>query len=192
MEGVPSMRFKNIYIWYAIPVFLILLWLLAFYMPLSSKIKAKEKEVSALKNEIETLDTSINNILRYKSNEDRLISTIKKFESDIPVFDRFPDFIRGFVSQARRYGVVIVTFNSVFSSIDAVKKSVFVNPVFEIVVKGRFMDIAKFIEGLSYNTAYRGVRKAELLYDEKEYPILTGRFLIEFKSWRKVPKFEDK
>jgi len=191
-EGVPPMRFKNIYIWYAIPVLLILLWVLAFYMPLSSTIKTKEKELSALKKESETLDMSINSILNYKTNEDRLISTIKRFESDIPIFDRFPLFIRGIVRDAKRYGVVVVTFNNAFSSVDAVKKSLFVNPVFEVIVKGRFMDIGRFMEGLSGNTAYRAIRKAELLYDEKEYPVLTGRFFIEFKSWRKEPKFEGK
>ncbi len=186
------MKFKNIYIWYAIPFIVVVIWALAFYMPMSWKIKAKEKELANLDKEMANLDANINSILDNRNKEDKTIKTIKDFKSRIPNLDRFPDFIRGIVRAAKRYNVVVTGFNSTFSSIDTASKSIFLCPAYEINIKGRFMDVSSFMEGISNNSAYKTIRKAELTYDEKEYPVLTGKFIVEFKSWRRSPKIEGK
>ncbi len=186
------MKFKSIYIWYTVPFLIVLIWVFAFYIPMVWKIKAKENELVILNKEMANLDAGINSILGNKSKEDKAIKTIKDFESLIPNLDKFPDFIKGIVRAAKRYNIVVTGFNSTFSTIDMTSKSVFLEPAYEINIKGRFMDVSSFIEGISNNSAYRAIRKAELSYDEKEYPVLTGKFTVEFKSWRRLPKIEGK
>jgi hypothetical protein len=57
-----------------------------------------------------------------------------------------------------------------------------VHPVFEMGIKGRFLDMGQFLEELSARTAYGSIKQARIACDEKEYPVLSGRFVIEFKA----------
>lgn len=186
------MKFKGIYIWYAIPVVLITVWILAVYMPMSSRTKTKNSELLNVRKESQAVDSSISSILEGKSREEKIKASIKELESGIPFFDRFPDFIKDIIRSTKKFGVVITSFSSVFSTIDIKSSSVLITPAFEIGIKGRFMEISRFLEELENNRAFKGVTKAQLLYDEKEYPVLTGKFVVEFKSWRKVPNIEGK
>jgi len=186
------MKFKRIYIWYSIPVFFILIWILFVFMPLSSMIKSKEKELRLLKNEQASLDAKINVLSQQKNQRDKTVGLLKEYISDIPVIESFPDYIKSIIKASNKYGVAIINFNSTFSSIDNLSKSILLTPSFDVTIKGRFMDISTFLERLTEYRAYRAIKKAELSYNEKEYPILTGRFVIEFKSWRRSPRFESK
>ena len=56
------------------------------------------------------------------------------------------------------------------------------NPVFEVGLKGGFLEMGRFLEDLSNRTAFKGIKAARISYDDKEYPQLNGRFVIEFKA----------
>ncbi len=56
------------------------------------------------------------------------------------------------------------------------------NPVFEVGLKGGFLEMGRFLEDLSNKTAFKSVQAARIGYDEREYPQLSGRFMIEFKA----------
>ena len=65
----------------------------------------------------------------------------------------------------------------------------FLQPV-EIDLRGKYLEIGRFIEELEQKSAYGGIRRAKLAYDEKEYPILKGTVLLECKTLRGVPSFD--
>ncbi|HOJ43693.1 MAG TPA: type 4a pilus biogenesis protein PilO [Syntrophorhabdaceae bacterium] len=186
------MKFKGIYFWYGIPIFLVLVWIFLVFLPLSSTTKNKEKELLLIKNELASLDKDIAATNIYKTQRERHMDTLKEYITDIPVMERFPDYVKGIIKGSSKFGVTVINFSSAFTSIDKTSKSVLLTPAFDITVKGRFMDISNFLERLTGYRAYKTIKKAELSYNEKEYPVLTGRFLIEFKSWRRLPKLEGK
>ncbi len=155
-------------------------------------IKSKEKELASLKNEQASLDAKINALLQQKNQRDKTTGLLKEYISDIPVIEHLPDYIKGIIKGSNKYGVAIINFNSTLSSIDNVSKSMLLMPAFDVTIKGRFMDISNFLERITDYRAYRAIKKAELFYNEKEYPILTGKFVIEFKSLRRLPGLEVK
>lgn len=191
-DGAQFMKFKSLYIWYSLPVIVVLIWILAIHLPLSSRIKEKEKNLVTLKKELEALDANISSFIKKRGADNTVTKFLQEYAAEIPVFNRFPEFIKGIIKGSNRYGVVVVSFNSAFSTIDKSSKQMLTTPAFDITVKGRFMDIAHFLEMLTEQKAYKAVKKAELSYDEREYPILTGRFLVEFKAWERLPKIEAK
>jgi len=50
------MKFKSIYLWYGLPIALIVAWVLLFYMPFSSHIKNRGKEILNIKQEDKKVD----------------------------------------------------------------------------------------------------------------------------------------
>ena len=85
---------------------------------------------------------------------------------------------------ARGKGIYVDDMGSLFSSMEDRQAKAVANPVFEITVKGRYLQIGRFLEELEKNKAFKGVLKASLVYDEKQYPVLTGKFVIQFKARR--------
>ncbi len=186
------MKFKPLYVWFATPVIVIVAWVLAFYMPLSSKIKLINQELSRLKTEEQAIDTNIDNMIQIKDKGARMDQLIKTFQANIPVFDDFPGVMKDIARTAKKNGIFITDFNSSFTSIDKKRASMLTYPVFEIGLKGRFLEMGKFLEELENNNAFKGIMNAKLSYDEKEYPVLTGIFMIEFKAWKEKQIFESK
>ncbi|MCX5811457.1 MAG: type 4a pilus biogenesis protein PilO [Proteobacteria bacterium] len=186
------MKFKPLYVWFATPVIVIIAWVLAFYMPLSSKIKLKNQELSKLKTEEQAIDNDINNMLQIKNRGAKMEQLIKTFQANIPVFDDFPGVMKDIVRTAKKNGILITDFNSSFTSIDKKRASMLTYPIFEIGLKGRFLEMGKFLEELEGNNSFKGILNAKLSYDEKEYPVLTGKFVIEFKAWKEKKTFESK
>jgi Tfp pilus assembly protein PilO len=186
------MKFKPIYIWFAAPVIIVVAWVLAFYIPLSSKIKVKNQGLSRLKTEEQAIDNDIVNMLQTKDKGAKMERFIKTFQANIPVFDDFPKVMKDIARTAKKNGMLITDFNSSFTSIDKKKASALTYPVFEIGLKGRFLEMGKFLEELESNKAFKGIMNAKLSYDEKEYPVLTGIFMIEFKAWKEKQIVESK
>lgn len=186
------MKFKRIYLWYSLFVIVVLVWILVFYMPLSLKIRQKEQALNALKKELEIQNATIDSLIKNKGKNEMILASIKGYIEEIPIFERLPDFVKNLIGRSNRYGIVITDLNSVYLSQEKGSKTILLFPVFDITVKGRFMDIGNFLEKLTDYKAYKAIKKIELLYDEKEYPILTGRFVLEFKAWRRLPKLEIK
>lgn len=179
------MRLKGIYLWFAIPVLLVVGWILVFYIPLTSRIKSKERELSALKEEYQNIDRGIYEIVKNKDRMERLRASLREIDTEIPTTEGLPDFMKGMVTNSKRFGVVITGFNSTFSSTNLLSSSPVVNLAFEITIKGRFKEIGRFLDDMESKMAYRRVSKASITYDDKEYPILTCKLLVELKTLKK-------
>jgi hypothetical protein len=117
---------------------------------------------------------------------------IKTFQTNIPVFDEFPGVMKDITGRAKKNGIFITEFNSLFTSIDKKRASMLTYPIFEVGLKGRFLEIGKFLEELENDNTFKGILGARLSYDDKEYPVLTGKFVIEFKAWKEKQIFESK
>lgn len=186
------MKFKVIYLWFALPVVVIIAWVLVFYMPMSARIKAKEREVAALEGEMQRADNDIKNIMEVKKRNEEMKQSFQELETQIPAFEELPEFMGEIVKVAKGEGIVLDKFSSMFASAEMGQKGGLTNPVFEIGLKGRFLQMGRFLERLGDKKAFGGITKARIVYDEKEYPVLTGSFVLEFKAWKEKRYLEGK
>ncbi len=186
------MNFKNVHIWFAAPIALIVAWVLMFYIPLYKQIKGKEKELVGVKQERQTLENEVRNLFEIKRKDEQTKATTKELQAKIPVFDEFPGLMREVLSISKQYGLILTGVDSTAYSLDIKKAPPLMNPTLEIDLRGRFMEIGRFLETLGENPAFKGIAKATIAYNEKEYPILTGKFVIEFKTWRNKAFLESK
>lgn len=186
------MKFKIIYIWFVLPFILIIIWVLAFYMPVSSRIKTREKEIISIKQQIQATDININNFILMKRKGEDTRQLIKNLSGEIPLFDEFPDFMMKLAKSTRNKGISLDTLNSLVTSADFEKRAFLVNPVFEIGLKGKYISMGKFLEDLTNQMVFKNILKAHLTYNENEYPDLTGMFVIEFKAWKERIAIEGK
>ncbi|HNS16129.1 MAG TPA: type 4a pilus biogenesis protein PilO [Syntrophorhabdaceae bacterium] len=176
------MNFKPIYVWCGIPIALIMIWALAVYLPFSSQIRNREKSLDSVKQERKAVEASVVTLSRQTKSDERWKESLNAFKAQAPLIEKMPDFIREISRSARNRGVIIDNVVSVHSTIDTEKKSYVVNPVFEFDMKGGFLETGKFFEDLANRVAFKGVQKARISYDEKQYPLLAGKYTIEFKA----------
>ncbi len=176
------MNFKSIYIWCGIPVALIIIWVLAVYLPFSSQVKNREKSLESIKQERKQVEASIVTLSRQSKTDDRWKESLNEFKAQAPLIEKMPDFIREISRSARNKGVMVDNVASVPSTIDTEQKSYVVNPVFDFDLKGGFLETGRFFEELSNRVAFKGVQKARISYNEKQYPLLAGKYMIEFKA----------
>ena len=87
---------------------------------------------------------------------------------------------------ARSRGMAVERLDGQYSSMDSARRGI-VNPVFAMDLKGGFLDMGKFLEEISRKTAFKGVQKARIAYDDKDNTLLAGRFVIEFKALKGIP-----
>ena len=76
----------------------------------------------------------------------------------------------------------VESLNGYYNTLDVVQGVGLVNPVFEMGLRGGFLEMGRFLEELSGKAAFKGIQAARIDYGEKEYPLLTGKFVIEFKA----------
>lgn len=174
------MKFRTFYLWFALPIALIVIWMTAVYFPLSTKIRARGMELSNLNRETETTDNQISAMLEAKKRNEQLKISVKELESRIPVLDRFPEFVRGVVRTAKKDGLVITDMKSGLELNDK-GRSQLLNPSIELGTLGGFRQMGKFLEELQQSEAYSRVSKANISYDVKDYPALKGTFTMQFK-----------
>lgn len=176
------MKFKSIYIWYGIPIVLVIVWAFAVYLPFSSQIKNRERSLESVKQERKQVEASIVTISRQAKSDEKWKESLSEFKTQAPLIEKMPDFIRALSMSARNRGVMVDNVTSIHSTIDTEQKSYIVNPVFEFDLKGGFLETGRFFEELSNKIAFRGVQKARISYNEKQYPLLAGKYTIEFKA----------
>jgi Tfp pilus assembly protein PilO len=176
------MNFKSIYVWCGIPVALIIIWVLAVYLPFSSQIRNRERSLESVKQERKQVEESIVTISRQSRSDEKWKESLNEFKAQAPLIERMPDLIREISRSARNRGVMVDNVVSVHSTIDTEQKSYIVNPAFEFDLKGGFLETGRFFEDLSNRVAFKGVQKARISYDEKQYPMVAGKYMIEFKA----------
>lgn len=175
------MNYKNLLIWIGAPIVVIVLWVLIVYMPIDSLAKKGHNEINSILKERKDLETSLVTMSQQTQTQEKLKRSYDDFLVQTPTIERMADFMAGVVNGARMRGMGVEGLSGQYNTMDLSQKSV-INPVFELGLKGRFLDMGRFIEDLSEKTAFKGVQKARIVYDEKEHPVLSGRFVIEFKA----------
>jgi Tfp pilus assembly protein PilO len=175
------MSYKNL-IWLAGPALaIILLWVFAVYLPISLQAKKGQTSLDAVLKERKALETSILTITREVQAQETLKKSYDEFLTRAPAVSRMGEFMAGVVRSAKARGMSLDGLNGQYESMETSRRNV-VHPVFDIAMKGKFLDMGRFLEELSGQTAYGSIRQARIMYNEKEYPVLSGRFVIEFKA----------
>ena len=151
-------------------------------MPMNSGVKNKEGKLTAITNERQTVEKDMKDFVGDATSQKRLQQSYDEFMGQAPVVERMPEYIKNVMNMAKSKGITIGSLSGYYSSLDISQKAGLVNPVFEVGLKGGFLEMGRFLEDLSNRTAFKGIQAARISYDEKEYPQLTGKFVIEFKA----------
>jgi len=184
------MRFRGLYVWIVMPIMVSAVWYFAWYMPIKAEIRSRQNELNEVKQQAQKIEADIRVLTEMKRKEESIKASLREYRGQIPLFDNFPDFIYQVAGSARERGLVLDKFSGMFKTIDAQPKAILTYPAFEIGLKGRFMEMGRFLEQVSRSRAYRKIMKGAISYNEKEYPFLAGRFEIEFKAWKERAALE--
>jgi hypothetical protein len=185
------MKFRVIYFWFGLPLFIIFAWFLVFYGPLASVLDKQRLDLSAVQKTRETLAGSLKDILEVRKREAQARSSLERSLGNIPLFSQFPGVIKTVVEKAKKEGVAFETLSAVVIPNNAQQLSALTWPAIDMGVKGRFLDIGRFLEDTERQQGYKRIADAKMSYSDKEYPVLTGKFLVEFRAWRGSKVFED-
>jgi Tfp pilus assembly protein PilO len=172
------------YVWIGLPIVITAVWFFVFYMPMKAETNNKQNELNDAKQQTQKVDMDIKALMEMKRKEESIKTSLREYRGQIPLYDNFPDFIYQVAGGARRSGLVLDKFSGTFKTLDMQPKTILTYPIFEVGLRGRFMEIGKFLEQVSSSRAYRKIMNGRISYNEKEYPLLTGRFEIEFKAWK--------
>jgi hypothetical protein len=176
------MNFKSSYLWFGLPVLVVVAWILLVYMPMDSGAKNRERKLTTIKNERQSIERDMKDFVGEVTTQKRLQESYDEFMGQTPVVERMPEYMKNVMNMARNKGIVVGGLSGYYSSLDVSQRAGLVNPVFEVGLRGGFLEMGRFLEDLSNRTAFKGVQAARVSYDEKEYPQLSGKFVIEFKA----------
>jgi Tfp pilus assembly protein PilO len=179
-----AIKFRPSYLWSLIPIIVVLGWIFGFYTSVSSRIGNVEKELTASQAEMIVLQNEIDKLTALKRKGEETKSRIDVMSAKIPKRDEIPGFMREIVRAAKMRGLAVEDFTSNLSSLEDRQSSSIINPEIEMVIKGKYLQIGRFLDDLDKNKAFRGILNAHIYYEDKEYPVLTGRFVLQFKARR--------
>jgi Tfp pilus assembly protein PilO len=132
----------------------------------------------------ETLASSVKDVLEMRKRDAQARSSFDEISRNMPTYHQFPSMIRAVAQSGKTDGVVFEGLNSIVLPNDAQQTPSLIKPALNIVLKGRFLDIGKFLEGVEKQKGYKRVAAGMLSCADKDYPMLTGRFLVEFRAWK--------
>ncbi len=176
------MNFRNFYLWFGLPVLVIVAWVFLVYMPLNSGMKNREGKLTAIKNERQLVERDMKEFVNEATTQKSLQTSYNEFMDQAPIIERMPEYMKNVMKMAKDKGMAIESLSGYYSSLDVSQKEGLVNPMFEMGLKGGFLEMGRFLEDLSSKTAFKGIEAAQISYSEKEYPQLTGKFIIDFKA----------
>jgi hypothetical protein len=176
------MNFRSFYLWFGLPILIIVAWVFLIYVPMDSGMKNKERKLTAIKNERQTLEKGMKDFVGEATTQKRLQASYEEFMGQAPVVERMPEYMKNVMNMAKSKGITIGSLSGYYNSLDISQKAGLVNPVFEMGLKGGFFEIGRFLEDLSNRMAFKGIQAARINYDEKEYPQVSGKFVIEYKA----------
>jgi Tfp pilus assembly protein PilO len=178
------MRFKIIYFWFALPVFIGVLWFFAFYIPVSSYIEKQHAELSTAQRTREIVENAVRDALEVRKRDAQARSSLDGMSRDMPMYRQFPSVIKTLAESGKKERIVFETVNSIVLSNDSQQAPSLIKPALDIELKGKFLDIGKFLEGIEKQKGYKRVVGGKIFYADKDYPVLTGKFLVEFRAWK--------
>jgi Tfp pilus assembly protein PilO len=186
------MKFRMIYLWFSLPALIMLLWLLAFYIPLSSFLEKQSRELATIQRSRETVENSLKDILELRKRNAQTRSSLDGISRSMPLYIQFPSVIKTVTELGKKEGLIFETVNTFLLPNDAQQPSPLIKPALDIVVKGRFLEIGKFLGSVEKQKGYKRIADGSLSYADNDYPVLTGKFLIEFRAWREGTAIESK
>jgi len=178
------MRFRLIYLWFSLPILIVVLWFLAFYMPVSSYLDKQNKELATMQRSRETVESSIKDLIEVRKRDTQTRLSLDEMSRTMPMYQQFPSVIKAVAESGKKEGLIFEALNSGILPADPQQPSSLVKPSLDITSKGRFLDIGKFLENIEQQKGYKRIADGRLSYSDKDYPVLTGRFLIEFRAWK--------
>ncbi len=180
------MNYKKLAVWFGIPLAMIIVWVFAVYLPINAGANKKQNTINAILKERKDIETNVMSMSREIQTQEGLKKSYNDFLDQTPSIDKMPGFMGALVRDARSKGMAVENLNGHYNSMDTARKGI-VNPVFEMGLKGGFLDMGKYLEEISQKTAFKGVQKARIAYDDKDNAVLAGRFVIEFKALKGRP-----
>ena len=186
------MNFKMTYLLYGLPLIVIAAWIGIFYAPLAANIYSNEKLCIGIKEESNRIDGEIRNVAEMHRRGERAYLSFHQFQRQFPVMDRLPEFMRDFMKSAAGQGVTVVSIYNVIPTLEEGEKTPLVSSIFEIDIKGPFLDIGRFIEQMQNMPAFKEMLMARIWFNEKEYPNLSGKLVVQFKAFKEMVKVEAK
>jgi Tfp pilus assembly protein PilO len=178
------MKFKSLYLWFAAPVILIGIWVVAFYLPLTAQIQKIEKETVNVRQEGSRVDSQIALVLDMRKKDAVTRQLLAEISTRIPMFSTFPEFMLSIARSARKAGLSLDSFNAMPVAETGGRQVSLVTPVIEIGAKGRFLEIGRFIDNTAGTGAFKGISKASIMMAEKDYPLVTAKVAVEFRAWK--------
>jgi Tfp pilus assembly protein PilO len=178
------MRFRIIYLWFSLPALIVVLWFLAFYMPVSSYLDQQRKELASVQRTRENVESSIKDMIEVRKRDAQTRSSLDEMSRSMPLYQQFPSVIKAVAESGKKEGLIFETINSSLLPGDPQQPSSLVKPSLDIISKGRFLDICRFLDSIEEQKGFKRIADGRLSYMDKDYPVLTGRFLIEFKAWK--------
>lgn len=174
------MNYKNLAICIGMPLALIVIWVLAVYVPITMQVKKKQNSINAILKDRKDLESQLVTMSLQTKTQDDLKKRYNEFLIETPTLQTMPVFMGNVLSEARSRGMDVRRLDGQYSTLDTSQKGI-VNPVFALDLKGGFLDIGKFLEDLSRRSAFKSIQKAKIGHDENQNQVLSGKFLIEFK-----------
>lgn len=181
-DSVQVMRFKITYFWFSLPILIGILWFFAFYIPVSSLIEKQRAELSTVQRTRETMGNAVRDILEARKKDAQARSSLDGISNSILMYHQFPTLIKAIAETGKRGGIVFDSFSGIVLPNDSQQIPSLIKPALDMTLKGRFLDIGKFLEGVEKQKGYKRIADGKISYTDKDYPELTGKFLIEFRA----------
>ncbi len=181
--GVVNMSYKSLNIWFGMPVALALVWVFAVYMPIRSLTAAHERTLTTVRDDARKLDAEMKGIVAQTQDRKKMSKSYGELVRQAPTMASMPEYIRGIIGMADQRGIVVTGLRGYYGTLEPSGKGL-MRPLFEMELRGRFLDLGRLLEDISHKGGYSAVRMARIDGNEKDLSTVTGRFVIEFKALR--------
>ncbi len=178
------------YLWFGLPVLIVILWFAAFYGPMTSALENKRKELETVQRSREAVAATLNHVLQMKKRDVGAKLSLGMSSRNLPAVAQLPGVVKAVAETAKKEGLVFETLTTTMVPADTHPASGLTKAALDMGVKGRFINMGKFLEHVEGQKGFKRVVDARISYADTEYPVLTGRFFVEFRAWRGDRAFE--
>jgi hypothetical protein len=181
------MRFRGLYLWVALPIAIVIAWAVLFYWPLATETRLRKQEMAAAGKAIENTERELMAVGTALDKERQVKQSLSELYSQIPHLSELPDLMRWMVKRAKQDGLALEVVQSTVSALKGTGSSGVVHPVFEVRVKGRFLEVGRFLGDLETKALFKGVASASITADERDNPVVLTKCTMELNAWRERP-----
>lgn len=184
------MKFNRFFFWFGLPVLIVILWFIAFYGPMASAIENKRKELAEVQRTRSEVAGMLNDVLDLRKRDVRARSSLGVSSRNIPVATQLPGLAKALAEAAKKEGLAFENLSTTMLPGDPRLSSGLIKTAFDMGVKGRFINMGRFLEEVEQQKGFKRIADARISYTDGEYPVLTGRFFVEFRAWKGDRAFE--